>query len=199
MAHVPMPDAAMVEIVGRGFVLPQSVLEAPSTASRQTLALGYGRWHGLARVSAKDDAGDIAVRNWLSRMGKGNNWTDIPIGKDRTLPDGVRPRVVSVSPTGGVLTITGDPDSTTLAGIWLSDGKRLRVIGIASRQAANRFEVSLWPDAPQLTPGSVLDEVTTIRAYQRIEENDQSATPIAEMNVDWMEPVDMLWIERVTP
>ena len=88
-------------------------------------------------------------------------------------------------------------DGDKLVGAWISDGKRVRTIVSAAGAAHETFDVSLWPQSPRLIAGDQLDEVTSISAYRRIE--GESDAPIAEISPDWMEAIDVLWIERVTP
>ena len=199
MPHITYPAKALTTNLGIGWLLPQSVLSSPQSGTRQTLKLGYGRWHGSARITSLAD-GDVEIRNWLARFAPGDAYTDIPLGVDRVLASAATLRVASVSATGGELTLVGDTVDAPadLIGIGRSDTRRLRVI-TAVTQAGNNYDVSLWPYEPALTTNTSLKEVTTIPAYQRQEQEGQTSEPIVEFTPHDQSPTDVLWVERVTP
>ena len=201
MPHVPYPPHALTEIVGRGYILPQSVLEAPQTASRQTLILGHGRWHGLVSVCGQEREHEVEIRNWLARMSQGDSYTDVPLGSKRLLPDAGRVVVQTPQPAGARVLVTGGAVNSAVdfIGMWLHDGKRSRTVVAAAQPASPAWDIALWPETPPLEAGTQLREQTRIQAYQRLEQDDQQAAPIAEFGRDWMEAVNILWIERVTP
>ena len=199
MAFVPYPDDVLTETIGRGWILPQSILESPLTATRQTLVLNTGRWHGIVRVAAATPRAEVNIRNWLARMTPGNNYTSIPTGTGKVLPDAATIAIRAITPSGADVTITGaTPNTEDLVGMWLHDGKRARTV-VTAADDAGTYSLALWPETPQLTLATTLREITHISAYQRLEDEGLTASPIAEFTVDGQDSIDVLWIERVTP
>ena len=188
---VPYPSVARTLEIGIGALIPQSVLSSPYRGGTDVFRLGDQRWRGEAQITTDvtNPAAIAAMVDWAARMADFGNWTELPL-VDRAMTKWAGASLTVTAVNGGTITATGTPDAQTRNSTWVHDGKRLRLIMGA---VGSTFKVT--PAAPLVASGATLKEVTTIEAHLL---PDDAGGPLQVYTPDWVQPVTIAWVERIS-
>ena len=195
MPEVAYPAVARTTHVTLGLHRPQEILQSQYAATRQVLYVGDPRWIGSVQITADKDVEHSAetLTQWLAAMADGGAWCYLPLG---VYHDDGPWSVAAYDPATGVARLTGaTPDM--LSGAYLSDGKRVRGV-LSTTAVAGGANALLSPLSPPLSIGASVRTVTTIPAYYRPGDNAAIGAALTK-TPDWAEPVEVPFVERVTP
>ena len=191
MAEIAFPANVKSSLVRMGGLWAQSVLRADGGA-RQALQLADPSWRGAVVLEVEDHVAHRQLAAWLFSMGRGDNWSAVPIGKPLT-GAALSMTVISHDAPSGVMRVTTAASIARLTDTYLTDGRRLRYVQSAAAVTGQngQKDLTVVPPAPAQQANDTMTETDTIRAQVA----DATKGSSASGDANFGRPVRFEWIE----